>query len=224
MSAGLPAFPTAERLSRALQGHTRQDLPALEGRTNHLRCGVLVPICWEPEPTCLLTLRSRELRQHGGEVSFPGGRPEPEDRSLEHTALREAQEELGLRQVQVLGRLSSIPLFTSDFRIEPFVARVPPQPLRPQPSEVEQVLVQSLPALLTRATLDAIPFRLGEGHALSPIFVVDEHLVFGATAHVLLELLEVLAPLAGCPMPPLEPGRFQWSDVLPPEVLADRTL
>ena len=102
-----------------------------------MRAGVLVPLRWRGGLSCTLTLRPGKLRRHGGEVSFPGGRREPEDVSLEATALREAREEIGLTSARVLGRLSSMPVYTSDFRLEPFVAEVPSDAVwTPDPVEV----------------------------------------------------------------------------------------
>ena len=120
------SLPDLPSLAALLAAHPRIDVPALPGRRNHLHAGVLVPLRFvDGDLEVVLTERVATLRHHGGEVSFPGGKPDPEDRDLEHTALREAEEEIGLRGARVLGRLSSIPLYTSDFRLEPFVALVP---------------------------------------------------------------------------------------------------
>ena len=71
---------------------------------------VLVPVTRSPEPELVLTLRASGLSTHGGEVAFPGGRRDPDDRDLVHTALREAQEEVGLPPglVEVIGPLSQL--------------------------------------------------------------------------------------------------------------------
>lgn len=202
-----------EALRAALAAHRPTDYPALPGRTNHLRAGVLVPLVWRPEPVAILTLRPAHLR-HGGEVSFPGGKPEPQDLDLVDTALREAREELGLTGAAVLGRLSSIPLFTSDFRLEPWVAVAPEQALAPSPDEVEEVLFVALRDELARPAIDAVPYTLEGREALSPVFYPGGHVLYGATAHAFLELLEVAAPLFGLPVPPLVPGRLGWGDLL----------
>lgn len=206
--------PTPDDLAAALAARPVVDHPALPGRRNHLRAGVLVTLAWDPAPVALLTLRPRGLRRHGGEVSFPGGKPEPEDRDLEATALREAREELGVEPRRVLGRLPSQPLYTSDYRLVPWVAEVPAGPLDPDPGEVERVLRLPLADVYAAARIDAIPFELaGETH-LSPVFVVEGEVVFGGTAHTLYELLEVAAPLHGRDLPPREAGAYSWGDLL----------
>ena len=92
--------------------------PARQARTP---AAVLVALLARPaEPTVLLTRRSAHLRDHAGQVSLPGGRMEPEDRSPEDTALREAEEEVGLerRRVRLLGRLPYYDTVTG-FRVTP---------------------------------------------------------------------------------------------------------
>ena len=118
--------------------------PNLPGRRNHLRAGVLVPVCFEDEPTVYLTERPRTMPRHAGEVSFPGGLPAEVDADLEATARREAEEEIGVRHVRLLGRLASTPLYTSDYRLEPFVASVDRREIAPDPREVARLIELSL--------------------------------------------------------------------------------
>ena len=102
--------------------------------------------------TVLLTQRSAQLSSHSGQVAFPGGRTDPEDRDAIATALREAWEEVGLapQRAQVLG---SLPVYTtgSAFNVTPVVALVPPQPLKPNPQEVAQVFEVPLAFILDPA-------------------------------------------------------------------------
>ncbi|MCB9763955.1 MAG: CoA pyrophosphatase [Alphaproteobacteria bacterium] len=205
-----------DRLRAALDAHPWVEVPALPGRTNHRRAGVLVPLQLEPEPRLLLTLRAAGLRRHGGEVSFPGGRPEPGDADLAATALREAREELGITDARVLGRLSSMPLFTSDFRMEPFVALVGPQPLTPDPGEVARVLPLTLQGALAAPDIEGIPYTLDGVEHLSPVFTLEGHVCFGATAHTLYEALGLLAAVAGRPLPPLRRSARTWAALLGP--------
>lgn len=204
---------TPDDLARALAARDLLDIPALPGRTNHLRAGVLVPIEWAAgEPVVVATLRASRLRQHAGEVAFPGGKPDPGDRDLEHTALREAEEEIGLppARVQVLGALSAMPLFTSDYRLVPTVAAIEPGPLVPEPGEVAEVLRLSLTAVLEGPALDGVPWTYEGETGISPVFELGGHVMYGATAHTLHELLQVVAAAAGMALPPWRTGRFAW--------------
>jgi 8-oxo-dGTP pyrophosphatase MutT (NUDIX family) len=204
----------ADAVRRALAEHVPTEAPALPGRTNHLRAGILVPLRLGGDPSTVLTERPRHLSAHGGEVCFPGGRPEAADVDLEATALREAREELAIEQARVLGRLSSIPLYTSDYRLEPFVAEVRDTVLRPHPGEVERVLEVPLAALLDVPFLHAAPWEQDGTTVLAPLFEVDGALVYGGTAYVLYELLIVVAPLMDRPVPPLRPGKHTWASIL----------
>lgn len=206
--------PTPETIARALERWPRQEVPALPGRTNHDRAGVLVPLVWEADTiTAVLTLRSPRLARHAGEVAWPGGRPEPGDADLLATALREAHEEVAARPLEVLGRLSSVPLYTSDFRLEPFVARVAPE-LEPDGEEVVRLLPVDLAALLAAPAIDALAWEWQGRRHLSPTWTLEPStILFGATAHVLLELLTAVAPLFERTVPPLVTGRYSWEDL-----------
>lgn len=211
---------TPAALTEALASHARVDMPALPGRTNHLKSGVLLPLVWPRpgEPQVIATVRAAHLRRHAGEVCFPGGRPDPGDADLEATALREAREELGIDGAEVLGELSSVPLYTSEYRLFPFVARVGDAPFVINHDEVATVLRLSLGAVLAQETIEAIPWRHQGQSGLSPIFRAGEHVIFGATAYALHELLVVSAPLFGRRVPTLAAGDLSWSDVLPAAV------
>lgn len=202
-------LPSDADLRAALQAHTTQEHGALPGRTNHRRAGVLVPLCDAPEPHLILMLRAAHIR-HGGEVSFPGGRPEPEDADLQATALREAQEELGITEVQVLGRLSSTPLFTSEFRLEPVVGRVAGGPLSPDPGEVARPLRLPLARIFDGSAVDGLGFEWEGRQRISPLFLIEDQVCFGATAIVLAECMRVLAPLMGQSLPRVSAGDWVW--------------
>jgi 8-oxo-dGTP pyrophosphatase MutT (NUDIX family) len=203
-----------ERFAACLARHPRTHWPAFPGRTNDLDAGVLVPVLGAEDPTCVLTERPRAMRRHAGEICFPGGRMEPGDVDLEATARREAHEEIGLSAVEILGRLSDIPLMTSDHRLHPFVAYADttPDALVPSPDEVARLVCYPLRALYAAPSLHGIPW-VHEGQTrLAPVFETGGRLLFGATAYVLYELLVALAPAFDTVAPPLVPGRYDWAD------------
>lgn len=114
---------------------------------------VLVPLVLHPRPTVLLTERTAHLSTHSGQIAFPGGRVDPEDRDASATALREAYEEVGLEpgQVEVLGQLPAYETGTA-FIVTPVVALVQPGVLyRPNPHEVADVFEVPLDFLLDPA-------------------------------------------------------------------------
>jgi 8-oxo-dGTP pyrophosphatase MutT (NUDIX family) len=214
------ASPTPADFLAALARHPRHDPEALPGRRNHLDSGVLLPLVWRPtsagklEPECIVTVRSAALRRHPGEVCFPGGRPDPGDSCLRETALREAREELGIEHAEVLGELSSMPLYTSDYRLHPFVAAVDDAPFLVNTAEVAEVLSVPLRREIERGEIDAIAWSLEDQHGLSPIFRIGAHVMYGATAHTFYELLCLAAGLYDLPPPALRPAQIGWHDVL----------
>ena len=151
---------------------------------------VLVPLHgWPRSPGLVLTERRSDLRRHAGEISFPGGRRDPGEELLE-TALREAEEEIGLSRdkVEVAGALPPVGTFVTGYKVHPFVGLIEPGlPFTPNPTEVESVIVASLDELETgfemrRMIRHGIPFR-------TATYTVGEATIWGATARILGELL-----------------------------------
>ena len=144
-------------------------------------------------PHLLFTRRASTLQSHRGEISFPGGSYEPTDRSLEETALREAQEEIGLapERVEVLGRLEPVVTVVSNFTIMPFVGCLPtgPDPWHPNPQEVAEIIEAPLAALADPAIFHTEEWtRLGQPHTVY-FFDYSPHRIWGATARMLFDLL-----------------------------------
>lgn len=156
---------------------------------------VLVPIIHRPESlTVLLTERTAHLRDHAGQVSFPGGRSEPTDRSPVVTALREAHEEIGLdaARVEVLGMLDEYRTGTG-FAVRPVVGLVtPPLDLKLDEFEVADVFEPPLEFLLQAANFSRQPFE--HGGVVREYWTVPwqgRH-IWGATAAMLISLREFL--------------------------------
>jgi 8-oxo-dGTP pyrophosphatase MutT (NUDIX family) len=157
---------------------------------------VLLPLHgWPDEPGLIFTERRADMRRHAGEISFPGGRRDESDADLAATALREAEEEIGLSpaQVEMCGALPPAATFVTGYRIHPFVGciRDPTSlDLQPNPAEVETVLAFSLQGLrdgygMRRLVRRGVPIH-------TPTYEVDGHLIWGATARILGDLLERL--------------------------------
>ncbi len=157
------------------------------------RAAVLVPLYLrDGQLWIVFTRRTESVEQHRGQISFPGGGEEPGDPTLFHTALRESEEELGIRPADVLplGRLS--PLMTvTNFYVEPFVAAIPqPYLFTPAEAEIAEVIEAPIPALLDPAILEKRPFPGREQPVL--FYRYEPHVIWGVTAQILEELLAVL--------------------------------
>jgi 8-oxo-dGTP pyrophosphatase MutT (NUDIX family) len=157
------------------------------------RAAVLVPLYVRDRGLWVVfTLRTDSLEHHRGQISFPGGAREPEDATAYHTALREAQEELGIRAEDAipLGRLSPIVTVT-DFYVEPFVVALPwPYEWRPQESEIAEVIEAPVADLMRPEVLET---RKLEGREEPVLFYHHgRHVIWGATGRILSELLAAL--------------------------------
>lgn len=181
----------------------RQRLAADPGQRTELRlrdeteAAVLVPLyVRDDELHAVFTKRREDLRRHPGEISFPGGRRDHPGEQLEATALREAEEEIGLapETVELLGTLAPVSTFVTGYLIYPHVGLIEPIAWRPSPNEVELVLELPLHAL--RAGYAARPITRRGFTFETDTYVVDDHLIWGATARILGDLLRRLGPLA----------------------------
>ncbi|MFT4544383.1 MAG: 8-oxo-dGTP pyrophosphatase MutT (NUDIX family) [Bacteroidia bacterium] len=132
---------------------------------------------------------------HSGQVSFPGGKVEPEDRDIFHTALREAEEEVNIRQddVRVIGRLTELYIPPSNFLVHPILGVLDNPPnLVPDQHEVESILTPDLKYLLHDDIIDELDIKLSTGLQFkTPSFEVDGHTVWGATAMIIAELKQL---------------------------------
>lgn len=170
------------------------NLPGVELR----EAAVLVPLFWrDAEPWILFTRRPETLRTHAGQISFPGGTRDPDDPTPLHAALREAWEELGIPpdRVEVLGMLDESPTVTG-FRIQPFVGVIPADhPLQPSPAEIEEIIEVPVRHLLQKSIFRTELWKHeGQDH---PVYFFDYagHVIWGATARILVNLLERAAGL-----------------------------
>lgn len=148
----------------------------------------------QEHPYLLLVMRPSHLKEHGGQIGFPGGRREPGE-TLQETALREAYEELGVspEQIELLGALTPLYIPVSNFCVHPFVAYIAPLPtLHPCPEEVEAVLRIPLSALLEPTSRRQERWTIGGRNVLVPFFEVGPYRIWGATAMILAELLALL--------------------------------
>lgn len=145
----------------------------------------------ESGPEVLLTRRSWELRSHRGEMSFPGGRTDPGETPVQ-AALREAHEEVGLDPsvVTVHGELEHLNTVVSRSYIVPKVATVgEPLPLEAQTMEVDRVMWVPLAEFTRPDTYRSEVWGMGPTDRTLHFFELDDETVWGATAHMLVDLL-----------------------------------
>ena len=144
----------------------------------------------------LLTKRSSELRKHGGQISFPGGKKDDDDVDLMQTALREVEEEIGLKsKVEVIGKLTPILIPITNYIVHPFVAYIPKLPiLYSNIQEVDKILEVSLSDLKNKDNIKYGKFgKTSSGRLVeAPYYDIDGEKIWGATAMMISELLETL--------------------------------
>ncbi len=195
---GSPAGGFARRLRPTLLDPADAARIEVHGST---RAAVLVPLFHDPADGAVhavFTRRRDDLRRHPGEISFPGGRADDGDADLTATALREACEEIGLDPsgVEVLGALQPTPTIATGFAVYPFVGLVPAGlAWTLSAREVAAVLELRLDDLRAgyarrRLVRRGLPFR-------TDVYVVGDHLIWGATARILGDLLERVAAADG---------------------------
>jgi 8-oxo-dGTP pyrophosphatase MutT (NUDIX family) len=185
----------------ALVARTRIRLPARARRVvppgSLIRAAVLVPIVDRGEPFLLFAQRSERVGQHAGQISFPGGRVDAGDRDDLHTALREAEEEIGLPPsvVEPLGALDDTETFATQFVITPWVGVVrAPVVWQPDGHEIDKVIEVPVAALLARGCFRVE--RWARNGVTRDVYFYDYRgtTIWGATARILKQYLDLVGP------------------------------
>lgn len=186
-----------EQIRQALASRTR----IVFNDSAYRESAVLIPI-YEKNRDChiIFTQRTDNLGHHKGQISFPGGGRHPDDRDLEHTALRESREEIGLKEedVEVLGALDDAVTVTSLYRITPFVGMIPyPYNFILDPFEVQEIFSFSVGDLINRAKI-TVEDQIINGQTVSiHTYEIGGRIIWGATAWILSKLFEIINPLNG---------------------------
>jgi len=165
-------------------------------RGKPVRAAVLILLYPSGSETCLVFIKRNEYDgPHSGQVSFPGGAWEPTDSALEQTAIREAREEIGVRgSIEILGKLTPLHIPVSNFLVSPFVAWMDQTPVfHPDRSEVQYVIEVSLRELLDPAMRDSETLHHHGRRVEAPFYRVGNEKIWGATAMMLSEFLQLAA-------------------------------
>ena len=149
------------------------------------------------EPHLVFIKRNAYDGPHSAQISFPGGAREKGDPSLQHTAIRETREELGINgKMEVLGSLTPLYIPVSNFMVYPFVGCMSEAPVfDPDPSEVQYVVEASMETLLDPMNRDSETLFHHEMHIQAPFYRVGKEKIWGATAMILSELLQLATSL-----------------------------
>jgi 8-oxo-dGTP pyrophosphatase MutT (NUDIX family) len=171
-----------QQIEKILRHHKKKKITGENLRAS----AVVIPLFYnQGQYHVLLTERSEEVNFHKGQVCFPGGTREPSDSSLLQTALREAEEEIGLRaqDVEILGEFDDCLTLTSDHVISPFVAFIPhPYPLKADGREIKEIFSVPLSFLMDEAN-----FKQD-----SQAYEYEGHIIWGATARILKQFMDLL--------------------------------
>lgn len=148
--------------------------------------------------TCLIR-RPSTMRNHGGQIAFPGGRYEPKDKNLLQTALRESFEEIGTdsNQLEIIGTLTPLYVQVSNFTINPFIGWSETLPhFKIDNHEVDEVFVIPVEKFLHHTTIQLREVTTLHGTFEAPGFYIDELFVWGATAMIISEFNEIFKSLS----------------------------
>jgi len=178
-----------------LKEHLSQDPDPLIGARDLVPAGVLAPLFLQDEELqVLFTQRTLAVKDHRGQIAFPGGVRDPEDPHLLATALRETEEEIGLapEAVEVLGTLPPIATITG-YHITPFVGLIPhPYDFKPSPREVKRLLAFPVADFFPPERWSSGPY-IFQGRTTRVCYWHNgQEVIWGATARILLNLLDHL--------------------------------
>ena len=194
-------LPGVEAQMKMVPAHRQQEMKLRNWKNKARKAAVL--ICFYPDgkgEIHLTFIRRNEYDGvHSGQISFPGGGYEKEDRDLVHTALREAEEETNIREaeVEVLGEITPVYIPPSNFIVKPVVGWTDRKPdFIPEVAEVQEILNISINKLLSPSSRQNKDISHREFSMIQvPCFYIDGHVIWGATAMMLSEMLDVLGKI-----------------------------
>jgi 8-oxo-dGTP pyrophosphatase MutT (NUDIX family) len=186
----------AERIREILDQREKRDIVFCDVPLSP--AAVLLPLYRKQgEYHILLTKRTQKVEHHKGQISFPGGARQEDDKGLVDTALRETFEEIGVNpeDVEILGELDNMGTLTSNYLVTPFIGIIPyPYELRVNPDEIDELVEVPLSALRDERNhreevyvIEGIKFK-------ATMFDYRGHVIWGATARILEQFLDLLFP------------------------------
>jgi 8-oxo-dGTP pyrophosphatase MutT (NUDIX family) len=162
------------------------------------RLGAVLILIYPDDDQAFFPLIKRPVYSgvHSGQIAIPGGKMEPEDKDISHTAVREAWEEVGVlpKDVKLLGQISDLFVPASNFLVSPIIGYVDRKPeFVPEIKEVDRIIETPLKQLLDLETRKQKILQIGGRFKLdTPYFDISNEIVWGATAMILEEFIQVL--------------------------------
>lgn len=147
-------------------------------------------------PHLVLTLRNKYPGVHSGQISFPGGKREKEDLSYQDTALRETYEEIGIAKSEIIihRHLSELYIPPSNFLVQPFLGTISGSPIFvPEEKEVNEILSLDFNRFMDPSNVKEVSIKTGNHNLKVPAFSIDGHTIWGATAMMINELIELFS-------------------------------
>lgn len=195
-----------EQLKAPLPGGVVQEKMAPSYRNDYLKKGLeplqssVLLLFYQEETQVYLTLikRSAKLRNHSGQISFPGGKCDVTDKTVVATALRETYEELGIEpsHVKVIGELTSLFIPISNFMVHPFVGYTDEIVVfQPNADEVAEVISMPIQELFNEKSVTKEVWEQNGKIYVRPYFAFKDYKIWGATAMIVSELRDVVAHL-----------------------------
>jgi 8-oxo-dGTP pyrophosphatase MutT (NUDIX family) len=189
------------QLNKSLPGKAAQLIMAPSYRhlfplnTKESDAGILILIYPKENDVYTVFMKRPEYPgAHGGQISFPGGRYEISDSTLEETALRETEEEFGIHKnsIAVLGKLTPLFIPVSRYEVHPFIGYIHQQPeFKPDPKEVEYLIETDIFTLLDPTIQKSKPALVENFNGEIPYFDIKGHQIWGATAMILSEFITI---------------------------------
>ena len=180
-----------EKLRQSLSRREKQYITD----SSRVPSAVLLPIyCKQGEYHILFTKRTEKVKNHKGQISFPGGAYEEQDGTLVNTALRESTEEIGLKaeDVEILGELDDTATTTSSYTISPFVAAIPwPYRFKRDKHEAEEIIEVPISALLDKDNVHLETEFIDNEVVASFFYNYQGRVIWGATARILNQFLDI---------------------------------
>jgi 8-oxo-dGTP pyrophosphatase MutT (NUDIX family) len=166
---------------------------------NRVPSAVLIPLYRKQgQYYVILSRRTEKVKDHKGQISFPGGARDTNDRTLRQTALRESREEIGLRvkDIEVIGELDDELTTTSNYIVTPFVAMIPwPYRFTKNKDEVAEIIQVPIEALMAKAKVKEGSEILDGKKIKSPVYNYEGKVIWGATARILKKLLDIISEM-----------------------------